>query len=68
MIQIISMNEKKAHIVYNSKHYVISNNGFETLIFPGKTDGTISIYEEYGSAESIQDAIQNFKSCLHSWK
>ena len=46
----------------------ISNNGFETLIFPGKTDGTISIYEEYGSAESIQDAIQNFKSCLHSWK
>ena len=69
MIHVINKSYYKAHVIYQGTHYVISTSKTrgDTAIFLGNPDGSIKSYIEYGAADSIDDAIDNFKRRLHPW-
>ena len=55
---------KQTLVYYNSNYYVISNNGSEVLIFRSDNSGNITDWSEVGTADSTEDAIENFDKCL----
>jgi len=55
---------KQTLVYYNNSYYIISNNGSEVLIFKSDDSGNIIDWLEVGSADSTEDAIENFSECL----
>ena len=58
-----------AHVIYEGRYYIISQSfvADETLIFKSNENGDIVSYCEVGTAENIQDGIDNFKNCIFQW-
>jgi hypothetical protein len=71
MLSIISQKERKIHVKHGDSYYLISQslyNPKEILIFNTNKNGDFFGSEEVGSASSMEEALENFKDCLHSWK
>ena len=68
-MKIINCTGNKAHVQYQGKHYLISDNGSETLIFPSNSTGRITNYAEVGGAKSVtlREVIENFNSYLYNF-
>ena len=65
-MKLISNNGKRALVLYGGKHYIISDNGNETLIFPSDAKGNISQYVEVGGGRgaTLLDVLGNFSFYL----
>jgi len=65
-MKLITNNGKRALILYGGKHYVISDNGNETLIFSSDAKGNISQYVEVGGGRgaTLLDVLGNFSFYL----
>ena len=66
-MKLISNNGKRAIILYGGKHYVASDNGYETLIFPSDAKGNISDFREVGGGRgaTLLDVLGNFSFYLN---
>jgi len=63
---ILDQQSNKALVLYNNKHYVLSNNGRETLIFLSDSRGNIKNYQDVGgSIATISEVLSNFSSFLY---
>ena len=64
---ILDQQSNKALVLYHNKHYVLSNNGRETLILPSDSRGNITDYQEVGAASSttISEVLSDFSSFLY---
>lgn len=63
---ILDQQSNKALVLYNNKHYVLSNNGRETLIFLSDSRGNIKNYQDVGgSSATISEVLSNFSSFLY---
>ena len=64
---ILNQESNKALVLYRNKHYVLSNNGRETLIFPSDSRGNITDYQDVGggSSTTISEVLSNFSSFLY---
>ena len=61
---IISRTDTKAHVQYNDKHYVVSDNGRETLIFPSDEEGNIIDWSEVGTGSTLSEVLEDFDNSL----
>ena len=61
-MKLISNNGSRALVLYGGKHYVASDNGYETLIFPSDAKGNISDFREVGGGRgaTLLDVLGNF--------
>ena len=68
-MKLISNNGSRALILYGGKHYIVSDNGHETLIFPSDAKGNISHYLEIGGGNGVtlDDVIGNFSFYLFTF-
>ncbi len=66
-MKLISNNGKRALILYGGKHYIISDNGRETLIFPSDAKGNITAFTEVGGGRgaTLLDVLGNFSFYLN---
>ena len=64
---ILDQQSNKALVLYHNKHYVLSNNGRETLIFLSDSRGNIKNYQDVGGASSttISEVLSDFSSFLY---
>ena len=63
---ILDQQSNKALVLYNNKHYVLSNNGKETLIFLSDIRGNIRNYQDVGGGNAtISEVLSNFSSFLY---
>ena len=53
---------KIAHVIYENKYYIVSDNGRETLIFPSDKDGVVTSTTEAGGevGVDINYVLNNF--------
>ena len=65
-MKLITNNGKRALILYGGKHYVASDNGRETLIFPSDPKGNITKFVEVGGGRgaTLLDVLGNFSFYL----
>ena len=65
-MKLISNNGNRALILYGGKHYIVSDNGRETLIFPSDSKGNIAEYREVGGGRgaTLLDVLGNFSFYL----
>ena len=65
-MKLISNNGSRALILYGGKHYVASDNGRETLIFPSDPKGNITKFVEVGGGRgaTLLDVLGNFSFYL----
>ena len=66
-MRLITNNGRRALILYGGKHYVISDNGNETLIFPSDANGSITLWTEVGGGRgaTLLDVLGNFSFYLN---
>ena len=66
-MKLINNNGRRALILYGGKHYVISDNGNETLIFPSDANGNITLWTEVGGGRgaTLLDVLGNFSFYLN---
>jgi|TARA_R100000081_G_scaffold55686_1_gene27308 hypothetical protein len=66
-MKLISNNGSRALVLYGGKHYVASDNGYETLIFESDAKGNISQYVEVGGGRgaTLLDVLGNFSFYLN---
>jgi len=66
-MKLITNNGRRALILYGGKHYVISDNGNETLIFPSDANGNITLWTEVGGGRgaTLLDVLGNFSFYLN---
>ena len=64
---ILDQQCNKALVFYNSQHYVLSDNGRETLIFLSDSRGNITNYQDVGGGSSvtISEVLRDFSSFMH---
>ena len=69
-MKLISNNGKRAIILYGGKHYVASDNGYETLIFPSDAKGNIIDYSEVGGGNgaTLLDVLGNFSFYIYPFE
>ena len=67
-MKILSQSSHQAHVFYNNKYYVVSDNGFETLVFPADKRGSITNYVEVGGGRgyTVAEVLSNFHA-LTQW-
>ena len=65
-MKLISNNGSRALILYGGKHYIVSDNGHETLIFPSDPKGNITKFVEVGGGRgaTLLDVLGNFSFYL----
>ena len=65
-MRIVELTEGKALVTYRNRHYVVSDNGSETLIFDSDSNGTVSNYIEVGGARSVtlSEVLSDFQNFL----
>ena len=63
---IISTIDNKAHVKYNGKYYIVSDNGMETLIFPSNREGKIIDWSEVGGGRgyTLSEVLEDFANIL----
>jgi hypothetical protein len=68
-MKLLNNNGKRALVLYGGKHYVASDNGTETLIFPADSSGQITDWTEVGGARSatLNDVIGDFSAYLYDF-
>jgi hypothetical protein len=68
-MKLINNNGKRALVLYGGKHYIVSDNGSETLIFPADSSGNVTEWSEVGGARSttLLEVIGDFSSYLHDF-
>lgn len=66
-MKLISNNGSRALVLYGGKHYIVSDNGGETLIFESDAKGNISQYVEVGGGRgaTLLDVLGNFSFYLN---
>ena len=66
-MKLITNNGRRALILYGGKHYVISDSGNETLIFPSDANGNITLWTEVGGGRgaTLLDVLGNFSFYLN---
>ena len=66
-MKLITNNGKRALVFYGGKHYIVSDNGGETLIFESDAKGNISQYVEVGGGRgaTLLDVLGNFSFYLN---
>ena len=66
-MKLINNNGKRALVLFGGKHYIVSDNGSETLIFPADSSGQITDWTEIGGARgaTLSDIIGDFSSYLY---
>ena len=66
-MKLISNNGSRALVLYGGKHYIVSDNGRETLIFPSDAKGNITDYSEVGGGRgaTLLDVLGNFSFYLN---
>ena len=66
---IINQQSNKALVLYRNNHYVVSDNGRETLIFPSDNRGNIISYQEVGGGRSvtITEVLGDFSSFFYTF-
>ena len=69
-MKLISNNGKRALILYGGRHYIISDNGRETLIFPSDAKGNIVDYREVGGGRgaTLLDVLGNFSFYIYPFE
>lgn len=68
-MKLINNNGKRALVLYGGKHYIVSDSGFETLIFSADPLGNITKWSEVGGGKNITllEVLGNFSSYLHNF-
>jgi hypothetical protein len=52
-MKILKRTYSTAHVLFRGKHYQVSDNGAETLIFPADSNGRITRYVEEGGGRGV---------------
>ena len=52
-MRILKKTSHYALVLFKGKHYAVSDNGAETLIFPADSDGNITEYCEVGGGRGL---------------
>ena len=65
-MNIITQTDKRATVFYRGKHFVVSDNGAETLIFPSDSAGNISNYLDVGGAlnTTLTEVLADFSQYI----
>jgi|TARA_X000001382_G_scaffold112291_1_gene89503 hypothetical protein len=65
-MNIITQTDKRATVFYKGKHFVVSDNGAETLIFPSDSAGNISNYLDVGGAlnTTLTEVLADFSQYI----
>jgi len=65
-MKIISKSSNRAVVSYKGKYYLVSDNGFETLVFPCDKDGCNVKFVEVagGRGYTLSEVLQNFTSLV----
>jgi hypothetical protein len=68
-MKLINNNGKRALVLFGGKHYIVSDNGSETLIFPADDKGTVTQWNEVGGAigSTLLEVLGNFSAYLHDF-
>ena len=68
-MKLINNNGKRALVLFGGKHYIVTDNGSETLIFPADSSGTVTQWNEVGGARSttLLEVLGNFSAYLHDF-
>ncbi len=61
-MRIIKATEHRALVLDRGKYYVVSSNGYETLVFPADKEGSIQDYLEVGGGRdlTVAEVLQNW--------
>ena len=65
-MKIISKSSNRAVVSYRGKFYVVSDNGYETLIFPSDEHGSIKELVEVGGGRgyTLSEVLRDFTSLV----
>ena len=65
-MEIISKSSNRAVVSYKGKYYVVSDNGYETLVFPSDEQGSITMFVEVagGRGYTLSEVLRNFTSLV----
>ena len=68
-MKLINNNGKRDLVLFGGKHYIVSDNGSETLIFPADSSGTVTQWNEVGGAigSTLLEVLGNFSAYLHDF-
>lgn len=68
-MKLINNNGKRAFVLFGGKHYIVSDNGSETLIFPADSSGKIIHWNEVGGAIGLTllEVLGDFSAYLHDF-
>ena len=68
-MKLINNNGKRALVLYGGRHYLISDNGSETLIFPADSSGNVTQWNEVGGGRALTllEVLGDFSSYLHDF-
>ena len=68
-MKLINNNGKRALVLFGGKHYIVSDSGSETLIFPADDKGNITQWNEIGGAigSTLLEVLGNFSAYLHDF-
>ena len=68
-MKLINNNGKRALVLYGGKHYLISDNGSETLIFLADSYGNVTQWNEVGGGRALTllEVLGDFSSYLHDF-
>ena len=64
-MRILKRTHSTAHVLCKGKHYKVSYNGSETLIFPADADGNITLYVEEGGGRGV--TLDEVLDDWHRW-
>lgn len=65
-MKILSKSSNRAIVSLNNKFYLVSDNGFETLVFPCDKDGCNVTFVEVagGRGYTLSEVLRNFTSLV----
>lgn len=68
-MKLLKNNGKRALVLYADKHYLISEKGSETLIFPADSYGNVTSWSEVGGGRGLTllEVLGDFSSFLHNF-
>ena len=63
-MRILNKTSHSALVFYQGNHYAVSDNGYETLIFPASPSGSITQLCEVGGGRelSLDDVLSNWNT------